>query len=220
MALYDHWSKLTDEFDQVSTHFHDFASGRTSISSATDFVLKDECTLEGLLSRTWQAWCGFCRSCVFESCLGTTSGQGSLITQHIYASSEAHVSGAAIRAKATPKLPTWGGTNSILKNEPTWGDVDVLNRIIPRLGPANQGQLLAAFSSGSDSAKALQTIRNASAHYNQQTIASVQGIRSQFITFSITHPIQALYWINPNSSDFLIQHALDDLAEVGLAAIS
>lgn len=220
MALYDVWSKLTDEFDLVSTHFHDFASARTSISSATDFVFKDECNLEGLLSRTWQAWCGFCRSCIVESCLGTTNGQGALVPKHIDALSEAHVSGATIRAKNTHKPPTWGSTNSILKNEPTWGDVDLLNKVIPRLGPANQGQLLAAFSSGSDSAKALQRIRNASAHFNQETMSSVQGMRSQFVTFPITHPIQALYWVNPNSADFLIQHALDDLSEVGLAAIS
>ena len=152
--------------------------------------------------------------------MGTTNGQGALVSQHMNALSEGHVSGAAIRAKATPTPPTWGRTNLILKNEPTWGDVDVLNLIIPRLGSANRAQLLAAFSSASDSAKALQTIRNASAHYNLQTMANIQGMRSQFISFPITHPIQALYWVNPISSDFLIQHALDELLEVGLAAIS
>jgi len=48
----------------------------------------------------------------------------------------------------------------VLRAEPTWGDVDILHKILPKLRPDNYLQLLAAFSSITSSAKALQTIRN------------------------------------------------------------
>lgn len=140
---------------------------------------------------------------------------------HPFASSEAHVSGAAIRAKGMNKVPPyWGATSTTLRNEPTWGDVDTLARILPRLGSSNQSQLLAAISAASQSAKSLQFIRNAAAHNNPETMADVLAIRSQYVVFPITHPVHALYWTNPSSGDFLAPAALDDLVECALDAIS
>lgn len=220
MSLYAVWAQLADEFDLLSVRLREFAEDRASISSANDFTLKDECTLEGLLSRVWQAWGTFCRLCVFESCLGTTDGSGAPIPKHVLALSESHVSGAAVRARSKGAAQVWGATNLLLRNEPTWGDVDVLNKIIPLLDPANKNQLLAAFSSGSRSAKAIQLIRNASAHNNSQSMQEVHAIRSRYLTFPITHPIQALYWVNPSSSDFLVLDAIEGLLDTGLAAIS
>ena len=92
--------------------------------------------------------------------------------------------------------------------------------LIPRLGPANQSQLLAAFSTAAKSAKSLQLIRNASAHNNVQTMFDVQSMRSAYITFSLTHPIQALYWIEPRSQNFLIHHAVEELRDAALAAVT
>ena len=220
MPLLAVWTELGNELDRFSTHFRNFASARPSITSASHFTTADECLLEGLLSRTWQAWGRFWRSCIFESCLGTTDGTGASVAARPQAASEAHVSGAAIRAKSTGVPPTWGKVNTNLRLEPTWGDVDVLATIVPRLSPANQGQLLAAISAGHQSAKALQLIRNAAAHHNAQTMADVQSIQSAYIVFAITHPTQALYWIEPTSRDFLILHAVEELRDSGLAAIS
>ncbi len=220
MSLYAVWTQLCDEFDQLSVHLRGFATTRPLISSASHFTVTDECLLEGLLSRVWQAWGGFCRSCICDSCLGTTDGSGAAVAAHPHAASEAHVSGAAIRAKSTGAPPTWGSANAVLRYEPTWGDVDILSKLVPRLGPSNQSQLLAAFSAGSRSAKVLQLIRNATAHNNVQTMVEVHGIRSGYVTFPITHPVQALYWIEPSSRDFLVMHALEELRDSGLAAIS
>lgn len=220
MSLLAVWTELSDEFDKLTTHLRAFTAARPTINSASNFGIADECLLEGLLSRTWQAWVAFCRSCVCKSCLGTTDGAGAAVIAHPQAASEAHVSGAAIRAKSTGSPPTWGKINTILRSEPTWGDVDVLTTIIPRLGPANQGQLLAALSAGHPNAKALQLIRNAAAHYNVQTMADVLNMRSGYIVFPITHPIQALFWVEPASRDFLILHAIQELRDTALAAIS
>lgn len=220
MSLYAAWVQLADEFNLLSGSLGEFSEARISISSSADFTLKDECTLEGLLSRVWQAWCTFCRSCVVESCLGAKNGLGVVVPQHPSAISADYVSGAAIRAKSKGTPPIWGTSNSLLRKEPTWGDVDVLTTIIPLLNPANKTQLLAAFSSGSRSAKALQLIRNASAHHNPQTLSEVNSIRSRYVVFPIKHPIQALYWVDPSSRDFLVNHAIEELLDTGLSAIS
>lgn len=221
MSLYTAWVQLADEFALLSAGLREFSEARSSITCSADFNLKDECTLEGLLSRVWQAWCTFCRSCVIESCLGTTNGLGVVVPpQCALATSEDYVSGAAIRAKSKGVLPVWGQSNSLLRKEPTWGDADVLTTIIPLLDPANKAQLLAAFSSASQSAKALQLIRNASAHHNSQTMSEVNSIRSRYLVFPIKHPVQALYWVEPSSKDFLVNHAIDELLDTGLIAIS
>lgn len=220
MTLYTRWTEFCTELDRLSGHLTDFVSAKPTIASASDFAEKDECLLEGLLSRTWQAWCTFCRACVFESCIGTLDGNGIAIAAHAHATSDGHVSGAAIRAKRTPNPPTWGNVNTLLRSEPTWGDVDVLATIIPRLAPANQAQLLAAFSAAFRGAKALQLVRNATAHNNAQTIAGVRNMRSGYVVFPVTHPIQALFWTEPTSGELLILWAVEELRDAGLTAIS
>lgn len=221
MALYDAWGRFATDAATLSGLLRAFATGGPAIAAASRFSLADECLLEGLLSRAWQAWGTFWRTCAFESCMGTVDGSGALVPAHPFALSEAHASGAAVRAKNRNfRPPYWGSTNATLRLEPTWGDVDVLARIIPRMGPANLSQLLAAVSAGSQSAKALQYIRNAAAHNNPQTMQDVLAIRSQYIVFPVTHPIQALYWTEPSSNDFLVTAALDDLVDCALTAIA
>ena len=56
--------EIEAEFDALSNHFRDFAASKPSIGSASSFTLLEECLLEGLLSRCWQSWCIFCRTCV------------------------------------------------------------------------------------------------------------------------------------------------------------
>ncbi|WP_153067634.1 hypothetical protein [Paraburkholderia graminis] len=220
MSLYDTWTALCDEFDLLVECLRDFTTARSSISASADFVTDDECLLEGVLSRLWQAWAIFCRSCVIESCLGTIDGAGVNITPHPQAATEPHVSGAAINAKKKPNPPFWGPTNTVLRYEPTWGDVDSLTKVIPRLQPSNEAQLMAAFSSAHRSAKALQLIRNAAAHNNLQTRADLLVLWSRFMVFPTTHPIQSLYWVEPSTRDYLVFHAVEELRDAALAAIS
>lgn len=202
----------------LSNHLRNFAANKSPVNGAASFTFLDECLLEGILSRLWQIWCTFCRSCVLRSCLGTTSSTGIILTPLPTAISEDHVSSAAIRAKKRDKL-IWSGTNSSLRHEPTWGDVDVLVQIITALQPANAVQMRAGFSSGYTGAKALQTIRNAAAHNHIQNLNEVMSMRSSYIVFPIAHPIQALFWIEPNSQDFLIHHAIHELENAATTAI-
>jgi len=221
MALEVARAKLSSELDALSRYFRDFAATKSGFSSASDFSLQDECLLEGLLSRVWQAWCNFCRSCVIESCIGTIDGTGAAIPALPGAASDAHVSAAAIRANTRgAKPPYWGATNTLLRYEPTWGDVDVLANILQRLRPSNVTKLLSAFSSGAYSAKAVQIIRNGTAHNNVQSLGEIQRLRSRYIVYPIVHPTHALFWIEPSSKDFLATQAIEELKDAALTAIS
>lgn len=223
MALPDAWTTLNSELDLLSNVVREFAAKKAGINSASDFTIQDECLLEGLLSRIWQTWCNFCRSCVIESCIGTIDGAGVTIPPLPGATTAEHVSGAAIRANRKTTKPPYsywqGGPNTLLRVEPTWGDVDVLANVLPRLRPKNFAKLLAAFSSGSSSAKALQLIRNGTAHNNVQSLAEIQALRSRYMVFPIGHPTHSLFWIEPHSKDFLPTQAIEDLKDAGFAAI-
>jgi len=220
MPLYDTWTVLNEELEILETEIRNFTA--TSNASTTHaFTLKDELYLEGHLSRLWQAWGKFCRSLIIKSCMGTIDGNGSLITRVAGAISEEHVSAAAMHAnqKNTPP-PNWTKTNGILRKEPTWGDIDVLTKITSNLIPSNAVQINAAISTIYTTAKDIQTIRNATAHTNNQTTLEVRGIMTRYVVFPTNHPIQATLWTVHSTSDFLIANAIEELKMASLSAIS
>lgn len=220
MSLYIAWTNLCDDFDAHTDHLRQFCAARKSIGSSADFAREDEYLLEGILSRLWQTWCYFCRRCVIDSCMGTVDGAGAVVVALPQAATEAHVSGAAIRAKRAIHPPFGGAVNNILRLEPTWGDTDMLTKIIPCLQPSNQSQLMAAFSHGHSAAKSLQLIRNAASHDNVETRGELQVLWSQYVVFPISHPTQCLFWTEPNTKDYLVFRAVDELLDAGMAAIS
>src|SRR6516162_521570 len=92
-------AELESDLDSLSQHCRDFAAAKPVLDASSHFSLLDECLLEGLLSRVWQAWNRFCRKCVIESCMGTTGATGLHIAGLPDAITEQHVSSAAIQAK-------------------------------------------------------------------------------------------------------------------------
>ena len=210
------------EFDALSNHFRDFAASKPSIGSASSFTLLEECLLEGLLSRCWQSWCIFCRTCVIASCVGTTNSAGALIPPLPQATDGSHcIWGGYSREGRSVQARRIGDRQIQFFALNQRGGMSTFWRgILTRLYPSNAGQLLAAFSSGASSAKAMQLIRNCAAHNNWQSRAGLQKIQSAYIVFAITHPTHALFWIEPNSKDFLITRAMENLEAIGFAAIS
>src|SRR5262245_60987158 len=99
MSLVAASAQLTQELDSFLQHLKDFVAQKQTLRSAADFVATDEFLLEGILSRIWQSWCLFCRSCVVHSCLGSVSSAGVAVPALAAATSEWHVSNAAIMAK-------------------------------------------------------------------------------------------------------------------------
>lgn len=220
MPLGDLFARLAADFDRLSLHFRDFAARKARVNDPTHFSELDECLLEGLLSRAWQSWCLFGREFVVESCRGTVDASGTPIAGLIAAVSDEAVSGAAIRAGRAPASPSyWGASpNSMLRKEPTWGDADVLVRILQRLSPTNAGKAQAAISNAWQYCKAVQTIRNGTAHNNPQTLVDVRSLASSYVAFPITHPTQALFWIDSTTSDFLITSAVASLLDAAESA--
>ena len=219
MALHAAWQQFEGEGKLLSAHFRNFAASKP-LTLPSHFTVLDECLLEGLLSGVWQAWNSFCRSCVIESCVGTVDATGRAVPGLPQATNEAHVSGAAIRAKKTTQPPHWGTPNTLLRAEPTWGDMTVLVNVITRLRPVNAARLLGAFSSGHASARALQVIRNGAAHNHSQNVGDILSLRSAYVAFQIAHPTHALFWTEPHSNDFLVTRAIDDLTYISYTAIS
>jgi len=221
MSLLPIWTLMSVQFDKCESEIATFLANKsTTITSARDFSLTDECLLEGVLSRAWQEWGNFCRSVVVQSCLGTATSSGVAVPAHPEALSEGHVAGAAKRAKATPAPPTWRKQITLLRNEVTWGDTDTLATILPLMAVPRASHLLAAFSQAHASAKAMQTIRNAAAHTNHQTLQEVAGLSSKYLAFQTTHPVQALFWTAPHSGDYLFRDALADLKDNASDAIT
>ena len=219
MSLYVDWLRLSDEFDEHVSQLTNFVANRSVFSSAASFTIADECLLEGHLSRVWQIWCNFWRSCICHSCTGTTDGNAVAVVAHHVGATEVEVSSAVIRAKKNT-VPYWQSSNSVLRFEPTWGDADVLATVISRIVPSNHLQLLAAVSSAHSSAKTLQTIRNCAAHTNPQTLSDVKAFSTAYASFPISQAVHALFWVEPSTNDFLIIHAIENLRDSALAAIS
>lgn len=197
--------------------YEELATART-FAQASDFVHEDICMLEGILSHVWQGWCRFCRSLVIESCTGTIDLSGNICPQLPGALSEQHVSAAAIRIKQR-RTPIWGSQNAILRHEPTWGDVDVLTDIIRGTALSNSGALLGMCTMASPSAKILQGARNAAAHHNSQTVSDLYRISGTFTTFPISHPCQALFWVENSSGKHLLPAAIEGLITASMYGV-
>lgn len=157
--------------------------------------------------------------CIINSCVGTVDAAGKTIPGLREAITEAHVSGAAIRAKKR-NPPYWGFPNSQLRSEPTWGDADVLALVLTGLRPANSPKMLAAFLTAHPRAKAVQIFRNGAAHNHVQSMSEIDTLRSAYSVFPITHPTHAMFWVEPRPNDFLITDAIDALKDAALIAIS
>lgn len=210
-------SALERELSESIRAYEELATKKT-FAQASDFVHEDICMLEGILSHIWQGWCHFCRDLIIESCMGTTDISGNHFAQVTGAVSEQHVSFAAIRIKQN-RAPIWGQQNLVLRYEPTWGDVDVLTDIITGTGVANGTTLRGMCTMASPGAKILQKVRNAAAHHNFQTVAELQRLSGAYISFPISHPCQALFWVEGTTGEYLLPEALDVLMMASMHAV-
>jgi hypothetical protein len=197
--------------------YEELATTKT-FTRASDFTHEDICMLEGILSHTWQDWCRFCRVLIMESCRGTVDMSENQLPQLPGALSEHHVSGAAARIKQR-RTPIWGFQNTILRFEPTWGDVDVLTDIITGMAPANSATLLGMCTLASPSSKILQGTRNAAAHHNHQTVSDLLRMSGVYTTFPITHPCQALLWVENSSGMYMFPGAIEGLVTASIHAV-
>lgn len=196
-------SKLTRRLDEADKYLSGFLQRSTPLlSSPQDFY-----ELEGWLSDVWQIWCRFCRNAIMASCGGCRTLSGAAVPQN-HPSWEI-VSDIACR-QSKGVAPRTIGSNALLHREPTWGHIDKLIDVIQALAPANSAQLLAGFGTV-PAIEHIRLIRNAAAHRNQQSLASVVAFRSQYRGGRIRHPLEALFWLDAATGRTLVHSRLDDM---------
>ena len=163
-----------------------------------------------IISEIWQNWGSFCRSTILVSCNGTRTRTGTLIPKRPGMNSWQRIAYEALQAaRHRPVNP--GRIISFRRHEPTWGDQNVLVRAIPVLSPANSADLLAAFGLPFYAPKHLQTVRNACAHMDAETMSEVRRLALYYSGHSLSHPTDILWWIEPNSRTDALFVWLDEL---------
>lgn len=186
------------------------------VSGYSDLKHLNYYRLEGATSVLWQIWCRYCRAVVIQSALGCTTASGKYVApveqdwRVVSFIAKHQRSGNPPRAKR----PLIG-----LYLEPTWGDIDKLVDIIRAIHPGNRSTLLLAFGSVSH-VKHLQAIRNGAAHRNNERLAEVMQYVSLYAGFRVWHPLQALFWKEPSSQQYLVRHVISQMRIAGVVAAS
>lgn len=170
---------------------------------------------EGLVSQTWQAWGHFCRQLIMLSALGCVSRGGVSINPCVAPATTQRVSYLSIWATGTrspTSIPNATRTNTVLRREPTWGNVSSLVDIVQVINPANRQIIEPVFGAVTGGPLDLQKVRNASAHYNAETAADILSLASSYVANGRPlHPTDALFWTDPKSSDYAFSSWIDDL---------
>lgn len=171
---------------------------------------------EGLISALWQSWCSFCRTVIIESAIGTTDGKGNQIVSQYAGRTEPEIAYIA-------KVLAEGGTVRKIKavkgshQEPTWGDLNKISRIATGIGPTNESQLLTAFGIGS-TLRDLQLCRNACAHINADLINEIGKAKVRYSDTRVLHPSDFIFWIDPNTKNFVWKSWIDEMELISDAA--
>jgi hypothetical protein len=169
-------------------------------------------SLEGLLSVTWQTWCGFCRSVTLKSCLGTTT-RGGLQTVPI-----PDVTDAARLAYITKAL----GRNEAIKpgksllphNEPTWGDTGLLLGAVQHLRPTNEPSLASGLLTAVRAPGDMRRVRNAAAHVNSGNLLDVERLKVFYSGTFYAHPLDLLSWKTRDTGEYVYSVWLSELLDI------
>lgn len=172
---------------------------------------------EGLLSNLWQSWNLFCRDILIASAQGASTISGALVTSPYSGRLEAEISFVATKLSKNQQI----GTIRPLRGrhlEPTWGDAGKLNLISHGINASNSDSLASAFG-GVNLISDLQRCRNACAHLNSETVASIVATRVRYDDTSLNHPSQMMFWSDPMTRDFVWRAWIDEMMLVADTAI-
>lgn len=156
---------------------------------------------EGYVSSLWQTWCAFCRQLAISSVQGSITKAQATTTSPYSAYSEMEV---AYVAKKLAKNQPIGNIRALTgsHDEPTWGDLNKINSIFTGLGTSNSAILLTGFSACLR-LQDLQLCRNASAHISRSTLHDVRAARVRYVQTDLRHPSDMMFWVDPQTNDFL-----------------
>lgn len=198
-------------FYKKSYRFYVIAN-QTMLSSEnlTDFEYKY--ITYSLISEIWKAWCLFCREIIFLSCSGTTTRNGIVVPAR--SSRDNAIQRIAYEANQARRGSRVHPNKrcTFIRQEPTWGDQNLLVTIIPSLSPSNAVTLQSGFGSVSTVPQHLQIIRNYFAHSNSETALELKQVSKYYKAASDITDV--LSWVNPHNSSTAIFYWLSELEEI------
>jgi hypothetical protein len=174
--------------------------------------------LEGMLSHGWQSWCGFCRDVMIDSCLGTTTATGMKTVPDPDWTDKDRVAYIA-KCYSLGGSPKAGKKLAAMRYEMTWGDVNRLLKAASGLSPTNSKSLQSGFGLSVNGARHLQTLRNACAHLNAETMTEVKQITSNYSGTGLRHPTDLLLWIDTSVGYPVLLSLFDDLVDMAKQAV-
>lgn len=169
---------------------------------------------EGLVSVTWQLWSMFCRQLIMASAMGCITRSGNVLTPCLAGITDermAYLARCAVR-KVPPKP---GKTLTLRRLEPTWGNQNVMLDVVNCIHPQNERTLISAFGLPVRGPFHLQTVRNATAHLNNETLQEVKKLCIYYQNGQIRHPIDLTIWTDNNTSTMAFWSWTDDMRTLG-----
>lgn len=166
-----------------------------------------------LISETWQTWCRFCHDVIMESCIGTQLRDGTLVPPRAANNSPQRVA-YEVSEYARSRIPHPTRQFRYLSQDPTWGDVNVLLRALPRMGVLNSAQLITAFGISTQAPTHLQIVRNACYHLNIETIKKVRSIQPFYMGTVKHHPCELIWCLESNSRSDAVYFWLDEMETI------
>lgn len=168
--------------------------------------------LNGLVDYTWQAWNRFSREYFMYCSLGCTAKNGIPIpaANNVHPLTEDRVSYLSTRFTQPHKI-TPHGSNTILRHEITWGDIDKILGLSAHCGLSNHTIVTSSFGGGLLGPKHMQILRNAIAHLNKETYQSLSALANNYKSFKTRHPASALYWRTINDDLYAMSAWIEDM---------
>jgi len=164
---------------------------------------------EGYISALWQAWSNFCRELLIASVQGAITKSGETTTSPHAQRDEMEI---AFVAKQLSNQHAVNAIRPLVGNyqEHTWGDLRKMNLVTSQIGCSNASLILTALSACLR-VEDLQLCRNASAHISKSTLQMVKASKVRYLETNLRHPSDMMYWVDPNSQDFLWKSWVEEM---------
>lgn len=172
---------------------------------------------EGLISAMWQSWGAFCKDLLFGSIRGGETIHGQHITHPQYSTlTDYELFYIANVLSCNQNVTQIKSAKP--QGEATWGDVGKLGHIFTSLNTPNAQNISVAVAS-SVLIKDLQTVRNANAHITPHTISTINAAKVRYSNTKYRHPSDVIFWVEPQSNQFLWKSWVDEIQLISSAMI-
>ena len=173
---------------------------------------------EGAISSLWQTWCFFCRSVVVNSIKGFTDDSGIQVTSPYSNLNEGQIISLSLKFCRGEKIPA-NITSANGWVDLAWGDPMKLNKIINGAGMTNKENLLSSFGA-INHLRSLQVSRNACSHISKYTINQMSDLKVFYNGNYTMHPCDVMFWIDPDTEQYLWKSWIDEMDIISSLAIN